>query len=239
MNFIFDIFLVLLMILFIFINTKRGFVRSTWPTVISIGSFSIAYSYGASLGKHLFFDFFHASFTNYAYSILNGMLNKAKESHYFSELITSFQNEFLALVDNCGSNAEILQKQFSTVPISQEELYNLAKSIVSPVSQTISKAVGIIVLFLLSVIVLAILGFAFKFITKLPVVRAIDKILGFLLGFIEGAVVVIILCIITAVFIECGFLNNVLGSYFESLTDNSIIFRLFCAISPIDFINIG
>ena len=67
----------------------------------------------------------------------------------------------------------------------------------------------------------------------------IDKILGFLLGFIEGAVVIIILCIITAVFIECGFLNNVLGSYFESLTNNSIIFRLFCAISPIDFINIG
>ncbi len=239
MKFIFDIFLILVMILIIYINTKRGFVRSVWSSVTLIGSFAIAYAFGPMLGKYLFMSFFLNTFTNHVLDILNGMLTTVGESCSFSELISSFPDEFVILADKCGANLEALQEQFSSIDISQDLLYNLANSIALPVSRTISNAVGIIVLFLVSVIVLTILGFLVKIITKISVIKTIDKILGFALGFIEAMIVVCILCVIAAVCVECSFINSDLGSFFDNLTSNSIVFRLFCSLSPVDFINIG
>ena len=239
MKFIFDIFLILLMTLIIFINTKRGFVRSVWSSVTLIGSFAIAYAFGPMLGKYLFMDLFLDTFTSHVFDILNGMLVTVEGSCDFSELISSFPDEFIILADSCGANLEALEDQFSAMAITEEQLYNIASSIALPVSKTISNAVGIIALFLASVVVLTIVGLVVKIITKISVIQTIDRILGFTLGLIEAIIVLCILCVIAAVFVECSFINSQLGLFFESLTRNSIIFRLFSSISPVDFINIG
>ncbi len=239
MKFIFDIFLILLMILIIFINTKRGFVRSVWSSVTLIGSFAVAYAFGPMFGKLLFLDFFLNTFTRHLLDVLSGMLSAVEGSCNFSEFISSFPEEFISIADKCGANIDALQEQFSSMAVSGDLLQELAHSIAFPVSQTISIAVGIIALFLVSVIVLTILGFVVKIITKISVIKAIDRIFGFALGLIEAIVIICILCVIAAVFVECSFINSELGLFFDNLTSNSIVFRLFNSLSPVDFINIG
>ena len=239
MKFIFDIFLILLMILIVFINTKRGFIRSVWSSVTLIGSFAIAYAFGPMIGQFLFMDFILDSLIEYVIGVLNNMLTTAQEGCDLSEMFASFSNELVAMSNNLGVTLESLQEQFLEVSVSQEQLYNIANSVALPLSRTISSAAGIIAVFLLSVIILSILGFVIKIITKISIIKALDRALGFALGLIEAMIVLCIFCVIAAVCMELGFLNTELASYFAALTDNSIIFRLFNAFSPIDFINVG
>jgi hypothetical protein len=184
-------------------------------------------------------DFILDSLIEYVIGVLNNMLATAQEGCDLSEIFASFSNELVAMSNNLGVTLESLQEQFLEVTISQEQLYNIANSVALPLSRTISSAAGIIAVFLLSVIILSILGFVIKIITKISIIKALDRALGFALGLIEAMIVLCILCVIAAVCRELGFLNTELASYFAALTDNSIIFRLFNAFSPIDFINVG
>ena len=156
MKFIFDIFLILLMILIVFINTKRGFIRSVWSSVTLIGSFAIAYAFGPMIGQFLFMDFILDSLIEYVIGVLNHMLATAQEGCDLSEIFASFSNELVAMSDNLGVTLESLQEQFLEVSVSQEQLYNIANSVALPLSRTISSAAGIIAVFLLSVIILSI-----------------------------------------------------------------------------------
>lgn len=240
MDYIFDIFLLLVLVLVTVISTKRGFVRSIWAAVTLIGSFAVSYAFGPALGEYFCLDFILKSITEYTYNIINNLVAATEGNYNISELFTALPEEFVLLAESCGADLNSLQAQFaSAIAIPQEQVYDLANSIALPVSRTVSHAVGIIALFFASVIVLSIIGLIVKIITKISVIKTIDAILGCLLGLIKGIVIICMLCVVASIFVECQFMSGDIGAYFNSLTEHSYIFRLFCSFSPIDFINIG
>lgn len=240
MEYVFDIFLLLILMLVTFISTKRGFVRSVWSYITIIGSFAVAYAFGSAIGEYFCFDFILPRVTEYTFEIISGMVASTEGSYNLSELFNSLPEEFVHLAESSGISLASLQQEFvSVVAMSQEQVYDIANSIASPVSLTLSHAIGIIVTFLVSVIVLTIIGLIVKIISKIPVIKALDGILGFVFGIIKGAVIVCIICVAAAIIVECEFMNGEIGTYFKILTEKSYIFRFFCTFSPVDFINIG
>lgn len=240
MEFIFDIFLFLVLILVILISTKRGFVRSVWASVTIIGAFALAYTFGPALGDYFCSEFILPKVTEYVYELINGMTGVAEGGLDFSEFFATLPDEFIIMSESFGVSLDALREEFlSVMVVSQDEVYELASSIALPISSTISHLIGIIVAFFASVIVLTIIGFIVKIISKIPVIKTLDGILGFIFGIIKGIVIISMICVVAAVFVESEFMNGSIGAYFRTLTECSYIFRFFCAFSPVDFINIG
>ncbi len=240
MKFIFDIFLLLIIILVSTVSAKRGFVRSVWSTVAIIGSFTVAYVFGAAVGEYICKDYILKIVTDYTFEIIESLISAPEGNYNLTELFSTLPEEFALLAESCGADLGILSDRFlSSVAMSEEHVYELASSIAEPISRTISHAVGILCSFLLSLVVFAIIGFAVRIIAKLPIVKTLDGVLGLAFGFLKGIIIVCMLCVVAAIFIESEFMNGNVGVYFRALTENSYIFRLFCAYSPIDFINVG
>ena len=240
MKYVLDILFILILALVTVISTKRGFVRSVWASVTLIGSLALSYAFGPVLGDYFCINYILPAVTDFAFETINGMLIATEGNYNLSELFSALPEEFILLAERCGADIDSLQEQFaSAISIPQEQVYDFARSIALPVSQTISRAVGIVAIFFSTLIVLVIVGILFKIIAKIPVIKTLDGIFGFVFGLIKGLVVICILCVVIALIIEFHFLGGKVSTYFLNLTEYSCIFKLFCTLSPVDFINIG
>ena len=78
-----------------------------------------------------------------------------------------------------------------------------------------------------------------KIIVKIPIIKTLNSLLGFVFGVIKGLVIVWILCVTLSIFVESGFMDPETVEVLNNLTKESYIFNFFCTFSPINFINIG
>lgn len=239
MNWLLDIFLVLIFLLIMVISTEKGFVKSIWSTVTLVGAFVLAYMFGTLLGEWICDNFVLDHVSKYAFGIVEKLAASSSAQYDISYLFEALPDEFVTLVENCGADLEALESQFSlSVTVSQDELYSFAESVALPISRTLSKAVGIVVVFLAAVLALWLVGLVVKVIAKIPIIKTIDGFLGFLVGLIKGFIVVWIICVAVGIFVERGFMEPDSMEALKLLTDGSYIFKFFCNLSPVNFINI-
>ena len=240
MNYLLDIFLFLLFLLITIISTERGFVNSVWSSVTIIGSFVVAYMFGGVVGEWICDNFVLKYISEYAYVIVESLIENSAENYNISNLFESLPEEFVTLVENCGADISVLNSQFgSSLTLSQVELYSFAESVASPISQTLSNAIAIVSIFLISLLILWIIGLVVKIIVKIPIIKTLNSLLGFVFGVIKGLVIVWILCVTLSIFVESGFMDPETVEVLNNLTKESYIFNFFCTFSPINFINIG
>lgn len=240
MNYLLDIFLFLLFLLITIISTERGFVNSVWSSVTVLGSFVVAYVLGDAVGNWICDNFVLKYITEYAYNVVEALIDRNANSYNISGLFESLPDEFVALVENCGADLSALEDQFSSsLTLSADELYSFAESVASPISQTLSNAIAIVSLFLISLLSLWLVGLVVKIIVKIPIIKTLNSLLGFVFGMLKGLVIVWILCVTLSIFVERGFMNPETVEVLNNLTKESYIFNFFCSFSPINFINVG
>ncbi len=103
------------------------------------------------------------------------------------------------------------------------DLYELAVEWSNTVSQgisgVISSVVGYVLLFVLAFILLTVAIFLLRGITKLPVIRTVDKLLGIALGAVSGILLVILLAVVLGAVLEVSGQGD--------LAEQSWILRLF------------
>ncbi len=240
MSILLDIFLILLFLLITIISTERGFVDSVWSTVTIIGAFVLAYTFSGFVGDWICNNYVLRYVSEYAFEIVGSVVKQSAEQYDISSLFDSLPEEFVALVQNCGAEISSLEAQFgSSLTISEGELYSFAESVALPISQTLSNAIAIVSVFLISVLILWLFGILVKIIVKIPIIKTINSLLGFLFGLLKGFIIVWILCVALSIFVEKGFMNPDSVGVLNNLTKESYIFNFFCSFSPINFINIG
>lgn len=239
MKWLLDIFLFLIFLLITIISTEKGFVKSIWSTVTIIGAFVLSYLFGPILGAWICDNFVLGHVTEYAFNVVETLVTTSSEQYDISYLFESLPDEFVALVENCGADLDALESQFMlSVTLSKDELYSFAESVALPISRTLSNAVGIVAVFLVSILVLWLVGLLVKVIAKFPIIKTINGFLGFLVGLIKGFIIVWILCVAIGIFVERGFMEPESMEALKILTDGSYIFKFFCNLSPVNFINI-
>lgn len=240
MNFLFDVFLILVFLLVVIVATMKGFVKSIWRTVTIVGAFILAYVFGIAVGEWICDNFVLDHVTSYSYGIVSELVEENADKYDVSGLFETLPQEFTDLLANCGTDIEELTSRYSnTVTVSEEDLYSMAQSIALPISGTLSNAVGVITVFMVSLLILSLVGLLLKVVVKIPIIRSIDSFLGFVFGLAEGLVVIWILCVFTGLFVEHSFMSNSSNEVLNELTDASRILKFFCKLSPVDFINIS
>lgn len=239
MNWLLDIFLVLLFLLIAVVSTRKGFVRSIWSSITIIGSFITSYLFGPVLGERICAKYVLPRVSEFTFDKVERLINNSSGQYDISALFETLPEEFITLASNCGANVEELKLKFiSAVTVPKEGLYDLADSIALPISRTLSNAIGIILVFMISVVVLWLVGLVVKVIAKIPIIKTVDSFLGFLLGVVKGLIIVWIVCVAIGFFVEGGFMTPQNNEVLKSVTDQSYILRFFCDLSPVNFINI-
>ena len=239
MNLILDIILVLLFLVIVLISTIRGFVRSVWRTITVIGAFALAYMYGPTIGSYLYENYVCDYVTDYTFESLSEIVDDSQARGENNDILENVPEELLNLLEHCGANLEEVKDSIRfDASVSEETLYNAARSISDPIANTISVIVGMRIVFVVGVIAISLGGVLLRLIVKLPIIRFIDTTLGALFGIAEAFVVVWVVCLAISFFVEHGFITGETNEAFYVITANSRLLKFFCNLSPVDFINI-
>lgn len=240
MPWLLDILFGLIFILVIVIGVQRGFVRSIWGTVTLVGAFIIAYLFGPAFGTYICENYILKYVTEYVHAEISGISASGGGLYDISALFDNLPEQFTELISNCGADIESLEMQFNdAVTVSRDELFEFATDIARPISITISHALAIVLIFIVSLLALWLIGLVVKAIVKCPIIRSLDRFLGFLFSILNGIVIVWMISIILGIFVEKGFMEGESAEALYKITSSSYIFNFFCDLSPIDFININ
>ncbi len=233
-----DVALLIILAIFVAVSAIKGFVKSMWRTVTIVGAFILAYLFGSVFGTWICDNIVHEQVTDYAYGVVEGLANKGPSGYDLQEMFDTMPDEFTQLIENCGADiGELSESISSAVTISDEELYAFSETVARPISVTISKAAGFLVIFIVSLLLLWLVGFFVKALVKIPVVKSFDKLLGGILGFVEGLAVLCIICVVLGIIAKRGFMDNETAGIISEFTDKSLIFKFCSIISPVNFFN--
>jgi hypothetical protein len=149
-----------------------------------------------------------------------------------SGVFDAVHEDFDKLLDFCGIDIEELKSDISyPLTVSKDELFDMAEAIATPITKAVSNAIGIVVVFLCSLILISLIGLVMKLVVKIPIIRSINCILGAVLGLVEGFVILWVVCLIISIFVDRGFMNAETSEMFGLIADGSRLLKFFSQLS--------
>ncbi len=219
-NYIIDIAYILVAVIILAVFTKRGFVGSLFKLGKTIISCVLAYIFGPSLGELFYNKCIYNGIYNWVSrkidTVVDGAIG-AVDSKTLLESIPKILRRFI----NEGDIEERFNKGMSDISSAANEM---AVSVSTPVAEAISDFLGYALVFVVSVIFLMLFGSLISaLVKKIPVVKQIDKVLGFILGLVF---MFIVLSLVTFAF---GIVVSLFGGNetFEGLINASTLFEFF------------
>ena len=238
MNYLLDIALIAIFLLVVMIDAKRGFVKSVWGFVTALASLALSFLFGGYVGDLLLNTWLRDLFADATLNVLKPIVESGASGYDITKLFADMPEELVKLAESCGADLEALALRYAdAVNVSEESLVELASTISDPITTTISLAIGYVSVFFVALILMYIIGSLFNLISKLPIIKGFNTLLGGVFGAMSGLIYIWVICIALAVVVECGVLGGY-EEYIESMAESSYIFRLMCEFSPFDFINI-
>ncbi|MBE6799252.1 MAG: CvpA family protein [Ruminococcaceae bacterium] len=193
---IIDICLVLAVILFAFIGSKRGFVKeivSLVGVVVSVllalwvSDISAGFIYSSVIEKPV-------------YNAVNSTIGENVEGVIDSSKATLedvVPDELVSIAEKIGIDLDLSDK-IDANGESAEVINNVTESIVQNIVEPICvKAISVIVfivVFIVSMILISLLAKALNIVAKLPVLHSLNSLLGAVVGFARGAFVSVAVC---------------------------------------------
>lgn len=219
---ILDIIIVLIVLLFAFIGLKRGIAKTIYGLLCLAIAGILAYLSGKLLAEFVYNNFILSSITD---SVNSTFAASSVNSGKVSEgVFSAIPGVFTALLSGMGIN----QKGFATSidsasDLTQNATMTVVDKVISPVLISVLSVGFTILLFIVFMLILKFLiGRKILKLFKLPIIKWVNSLLGFVLGLVEGAVLVII--VITVLSIISFFQSSPVIS--KELIDSSHIFSL-------------
>lgn len=190
MNIVLDILLALVLGGLIWTGWHRGFFKS----VLSLGRLALTVIltiiFGPRVAALLDEKLIHPPIFDSVHAKLAEMAAKAGEST--SSFFSSLSDKFGSVVD--PSTFENQSAATNEQMNAMVEKYS--QSISSKISLVVATIIGYVVLFLVCFLILSLLIWILGKLTKLPLIRKVDKVLGLLLGIVSGYLVVSLLAVL-------------------------------------------
>lgn len=233
MNFVLDLAIIAIIAITVYFAAKNGFVK----TAISAVSFIVAVALTAMFASPLA-DYIKETAigetveTATEEAITNALLNT---SLGIDGLLDGKSEDFNKLVAVSGMSLEELSTWYeSNVVDTNNGESALAARIAEPITDISATAIAIILLFIGSQIVLAIIARVLNLVAKLPIIRTANKALGILLGIVLALLRVCLFCFVMGVLIEnATFLNS---EFLASLdAEKTTLFKFFSEIDVFSF----
>ena len=222
MNFILDIFVVTIIVIFIVISAKKGFVKTIIEFVGLLAALYLALTLSSPLADFTYEKAIEPTVT--------ATINSAVENLGESAEITVKETIYNSLPKFISNNIDFSNFNIGTEENSANEI---CANLFKPISISFLKAIFTLVLFIILYIFVKFLANMLNKIFSFSIIGTANRLLGGVLGFIKGIIFAVIFVIITEIVI------SLTGGFFvftETAVDSSVIFSYLAKILPSSFL---
>lgn len=221
-----DILIALICLIIVIKNAARGFIKSFMTFAKTILAFLVAYIFNSPLAKVLSEKIFLGLSEKW---MLNAFVSTSDGAGGYKlyTLFDGIPKWFSKYLIEAGIDDKTMDKYFTGKEVATyETVEGLSKSFGAALSNLISVVVACIVLFVVTEILLIFVGMLLNKVGKLPVLRAINILLGALIGVAVSAIVAWLISL--GLTYAIGFGENYKPEIFnQTIVEKSIILNFF------------
>lgn len=219
LQYVIDALYVVLAVITVVVFTKRGFIESVFRSGRMIAAAILAYFFGPRLSAVIYERWIYQGITGWVTEKIEDVLQSTAEAVNVDGMIESLPFLVKQLID-----ADAIKEKYSVEGSSIEAIAaDFSANVSQPLSSLLSNLIAYTVIFLVSLLALWIVFKILDGIFKLPVLNAINKTLGFILGVVAAGL------LMAAFTYVLGILVGIFGStsMLKELVELSHFFRIF------------
>ena len=195
MSWILDVLIIVIFLGTVIKYTCQGFVKSFLDFGRTLIAAFLAWLFGPKLAVVIAEKVIGNRIKQKTYNILASSFEGASDKFNLAQLFEQAPDGFIRLVERLGGNISELEAKYGHMTeASREDLVELSHSIAQPITNIISTLFGYLIIFLVASLCFAILSKLITKIFELPVLKQFNRLLGFILGLIFGAMNTLIFC---------------------------------------------
>jgi len=225
MSFVIDGLLIIICLIVFATSVKRGFVKTILSIVSTVAAALMAVAFTPSLSSFLYEKFM----LNRVVAGIENTVASYAGSGTAEEIANMFRNmsdSFGELLARYGITEEAVADMTEKAISGNSTVQSIAESIASPVANTFAAIIAFILIFAVAKILLGIVVFVVDKVSKLPVLNAVNKLAGFILGLVLVCVTIFIYSAVADSFITS--LGSISPKLFGAdVVDNTIIVKFF------------
>ncbi len=226
MSYILDAIVILIVLFFVIVSAKKGFVRTLIEVVGFVAAIIIAFTVSTPIAEVTYDNFVYPSIAESVEETGKNNINEAADAIWekLPKYIT--ENSFFGVSkDNVTSSAE---DEF------ENQSDNIAESISDKmIKPAVVKLISVLVSFVLVIILLFVSKILAKYVNKLftfSIVGDINKILGGALGIVKGAAIATIFCLVISIVLS--FTKDGFFIFNYDTINSSYLFKFLMGFSP-------
>lgn len=224
---ILDLIIVAIVLFYVLLSAKKGFVRTLIEVVGFIAAIVVALTFSTPASNFIYDKAIHPTISNSVESAMQeGVSSTTDAVNAVWEKMPSFlsENKFLNLpkIDSTEDTTSIID--------TNELSENISQRYIKPL---ITKVLSIAISVILVVVLLFVVKILAKYVNKIfnfSVVGDINKTLGGILGVVKGGAVAIIFCLIISLILSFS-KNGFLIFTYENI-QSTFIFKFLMEFSP-------
>ncbi len=185
MKFLIDIILFGIIVGFMVVGYRKGFVKTILSCLKNVIAFLVAFNFSSQLARWLKDQFFMEK----AKDIIEKKVAEFLGTNSLAEndivpLLDSKHEGFLDFIDKMGIDVDALRFAVQNTDTTVNDA--ISEYIATPCVNALSGVLAFIMLFVGTLLVIALLGFILGAFSKLPIIKGTNKLLGGILGLCFG-----------------------------------------------------
>lgn len=208
MGLILDLILILTFVFTVIFYTHKGFIKSCFGLCKYIIAFGVAYLFAPQLSQIFFDTFMYDNVNASVYKWMSDILFNSDGQLNIQDFVNQIPQFISNLLKSIGVSLSSFVADNGNDIINEELLTSISSSVSASIAEFLSDAVAYVSIFLLSVIILTISVFILDKICKLPVLKQLNKTLGFIFGIICAMINTMAVCAIITIILNIVGVKN-------------------------------
>lgn len=201
MSIFLDLVLLALLVMFVVLGAKKGFVKALLDGFSTLIAGVLAYTFVDPASQYAYDSFVRGILKNRLNNALSSSANDYNTvAEKVEELIIKIPDSAINFSEKIGFNVSgmleaLVEKNSDKEVLVEAIMTDILDKIMMPLVETVT----LIILFVLFILAMkVVVWFLDGIVKKIPVIKETDKIFGGILGILKGVVVVLVVCLILA-----------------------------------------
>lgn len=227
MSLVFDGLILIVCIIIVVVETRRGFVKSVMHLCSHIAALFVAYAFTPRLSAFFNEHFFLDKVSSGIRDTLKSLTVNSEGSYDLSRLLDDIPEPFTQILTRYNKPLDSIADKIRDVTGAAEDAVNdLADHIAGDVAGVLSSVCAFLLLFIASLLVLKLVTFILDALFRLPILSTANTALGFIFGVVIALIAAFVLSLLSVKFI--GAMSSISPDLFsQDVIDKSIILKFF------------
>ncbi len=181
-----DIFFVVFAVIIVAVSAKRGFIKNAMKLITFVLSVIVAVTLTPMFSGYIAENWIEENVNEYVCDQVISLSQRGGADTFdIASLFNEEQEDFMALLSRFGVDAEQLAEGYRSITEGTEAtVKELADKIADAVVHALASVIAFLIIFVAALIVLSLISLLLGLAAKLPVLKQINALLGFVCGVI-------------------------------------------------------